>query len=429
MILIRKAIALIIAALLIIFGDAFGAGDQQDTLQIKDFHFSYSAGMYMNSGNDYDVEINEDEEAIVRVRLDGVYSEDVPEIVADDEFLEQLSQILIRNDVPSWDGFSESNDGVLDGDSFLLSYTTTDGQIVTAHGYMMWPDNYGTVRAQLEELFVGLYNSIYPDKMDMLENYYRTQILTGRDELKLVDISYPYMAVEDDMFIYGQAEVPEGIIGWRCGNYTGGPVWDYDRDQSDMIVLYLYNEPAEDRPDYNQTWLSFEIYTVNEDMQVQLLGGDWVESNAFWNDGIYAYLFTHEYEDKNYLGYFSEKKTRAGGNTVRFTLYLYELKPDGPELIEAEVLEGSLDRDTWEYEDLELFSAIAEKYGFNNSLKYWKEHPFDPVIVDQDMNAMMRFLTSSNYGKGFIDALESTPVGEPIGDFLITGEIRSMIIY
>ncbi|MBQ4293701.1 MAG: hypothetical protein II754_03505, partial [Lachnospiraceae bacterium] len=74
-------------------------------------------------------------------------------------------------------------------------------------------------------------------------------------------------------------------------------------------------------------------------------------------------------------------------------------------------------------EDYPNFVDLAEKYGFSSSLQHWKEKPFDPVIINWDMNEVVKLYTRSNYDSSFNETLDKTPKGEKIGDYQVTGEI------
>ena len=45
---------------------------------------------------------------------------------------------------------------VLDGNSFSMSITEKDDTNTSAHGYMMWPDNYHKVKEELDKLFKNI---------------------------------------------------------------------------------------------------------------------------------------------------------------------------------------------------------------------------------------------------------------------------------
>ena len=131
--------------------------------------FGYSVGNYMYGSVNY--ELNE---------KDGVYTatikqNEVPEegalvVEVDADFAERVAALLRENEVGKWNGFSKSDKNVLDGDSFHLYLTTTEGETVSASGYMMWPTHYGKVCGGLDGLFGEVYEAHIAE--DVQANWY-----------------------------------------------------------------------------------------------------------------------------------------------------------------------------------------------------------------------------------------------------------------
>ncbi len=386
--------------------------------RFESFDFSFSSGYYMNSGNAYSA-VRDGDRVIVKVRLDSVPDEEVPEIETDAAFMERLEQIVRDHNVAAWNGFSRSQKNVLDGDSFHLYIRMANGETLGAGGYEAWPEGYGSVRGELESLFVGLYEEHYPSREKALERYYQEELVPKYGISYDSDVEYPYISAGGDQFIYGSCPVQEGMLGHWTGDYTGSK---YRRDPGDMLVAYLYTEPAEEF-DYSDACLRFEVYTVDDDMQVRCIGGDFVDADLFWNDSLYSYFFTHYTRDRMVIGYFSQKRSRAGSRKKTGTYSLYEYRDGEIRPAFDYVLEGSMDTDlTWD--DLAELVPMAEEFRFPQSLAYWKEHPSDPVIKTTEINELVSFHTGTNYGKGFHEALTATPEGQPVEGFLITGQIR-----
>ena len=53
-----------------------------------------------------------------------------------------LMKVIDTYDVVSWDGFSESDPSVLDGEGFWLEFSLTDGTRVQARGNNAFPEHY-----------------------------------------------------------------------------------------------------------------------------------------------------------------------------------------------------------------------------------------------------------------------------------------------
>ena len=73
------------------------------------------------------------------------------------EAADQLLEIIEKYDLESWDGFSESATGVLDGQGFWIEFTLTDGTHVSARGDNAFPEHYfdaiGAIQELLDELW------------------------------------------------------------------------------------------------------------------------------------------------------------------------------------------------------------------------------------------------------------------------------------
>lgn len=65
-----------------------------------------------------------------------------PEQPLSTEVADALTQVIDTYDMASWDGFSESRRFVLDGESFWLDFTLTDGTRMHARGENVFPEHY-----------------------------------------------------------------------------------------------------------------------------------------------------------------------------------------------------------------------------------------------------------------------------------------------
>ena len=66
--------------------------------------------------------------------------------------VDALMQIIDEYNVDAWDGFSKSNEYVMDGEGFLLEVELTDGTSITASGDNAFPENYYPVVSSLQEI-------------------------------------------------------------------------------------------------------------------------------------------------------------------------------------------------------------------------------------------------------------------------------------
>ena len=75
-----------------------------------------------------------------------------------DKELEELAEIIKSNGICSWNGFNERDPGVLDGYGFNLTANFENG-ILTASGYMRYPNNYKVGHKVLHSYFEKLSDS------------------------------------------------------------------------------------------------------------------------------------------------------------------------------------------------------------------------------------------------------------------------------
>ena len=83
------------------------------------------------------------------------YEEPYP-VSVDDAWVEKLTDILEQYNTLSWDGFHGTDSMLLDGTSFGIMYTLSDGTSVTAGGYGDFPDGYGGASKAIDAHFLQL---------------------------------------------------------------------------------------------------------------------------------------------------------------------------------------------------------------------------------------------------------------------------------
>ena len=71
----------------------------------------------------------------------------------DEKYIRKLEKIIDNNNVKSWDGFNESENGMTDGFGFTLKVEYESGEKIEAHGYAKFPDNFNKVTSKWEKLF------------------------------------------------------------------------------------------------------------------------------------------------------------------------------------------------------------------------------------------------------------------------------------
>ena len=120
---------------------------------IKNFHYFYTKGYAMNADVFYDLEC--DKECIATIKKYGESQEDAIKKTVDSDFVKQVEEILEKYEVGQWNNFHKTDKNVLDGDSFSMSITFQDDTSISASGYMRYPNNYSSVKNELDDLFLG----------------------------------------------------------------------------------------------------------------------------------------------------------------------------------------------------------------------------------------------------------------------------------
>ena len=119
--------------------------------------FSFGRGYGLGGAVDF-IMTKQDDGVLLKCGYYGEASDKNKNIekTIDSKYLGELEQILSNNNIAEWNGFDESEDGVLDGSGFTLKIEYDDGSSINAHGYMRYPDNYDKVRDELDAFFKRL---------------------------------------------------------------------------------------------------------------------------------------------------------------------------------------------------------------------------------------------------------------------------------
>ena len=118
---------------------------------ITHLYFTYTSGYAMDSYATYTLDCND--ECILKVKQLGDKEEETIEVEIPKEKLSVIESKLNEYHVSRWNGFSKSDKYVLDGDSFSFNLDYNDNDKISAHGYMMWPNNYSDVKSYLINTF------------------------------------------------------------------------------------------------------------------------------------------------------------------------------------------------------------------------------------------------------------------------------------
>lgn len=387
----------------------------EELTRVVSFDFSYSSGSYMNSGNSFSAEQLEDGTVEVRIRRDT--QNEPKSFVADYEFMDKLTAIFNKYEVSRWDGFRGNDKDVLDGDGFQFYLKTDSNQAVNCSGYMQWPQNYRDMKAEVEPLFIEIYESVYPDKGKILQTYLDKEIISKYGLASEEEFFLPYIAAEgpngeQTYFERTTYDGQGGVIGYLITGF--GDFGNYEEDQ--MLVYYFTKED-----DYWRLW--FEMYHVQPDYSVKKVAEQMIDSNVLFNDGIYSYIFRYYNSEGDVcLGYSGCQKSINGEGSEAYFLEAYKLMPEGIEVYGDVMLEGSTDRDEWTTEFISKMQELADRAGLRKETSDWKERPWDPMV--DTLGKDVEVLTSTNFNSKFNETRKGLNVGDKIGDFGVKGSVK-----
>lgn len=123
--------------------------------KISHLYFTYTSGYAAYSYTTYTLDCSD--KCILTIKPEGVSDEEKQTVEISKEKVKEIENKLNEYNVSRWNGFSKSDKYVLDGDSFSFNLDFNDNDKISAHGYMMWPTNYGHVKAYLDTTLGSLY--------------------------------------------------------------------------------------------------------------------------------------------------------------------------------------------------------------------------------------------------------------------------------
>ncbi|MBQ2581671.1 MAG: hypothetical protein II574_08600 [Ruminococcus sp.] len=368
-------------------------------------------GTYMGAGFDYEYTFKDGKHSI-KVRVEGVTSDDALVIDVDEKFAQKLIELIDEYSLRKWDGYQKSDNNVLDGSGFGFYATFDDGTRISASGYECYPRGYAEAAGALGGLFLPLYEAIRPNKRKVMTKYFEEVILKDNARLeKKMEVSYPYISKGGNMFSLGKCECTGGAAMY--------PVYSDENEPPYMLVVYL--------KDTDDKWvLSCEVYHICDDGKVELWGDAEIDPCFFSSDKIYGHIFTRQHGGLLMLGVFTQRGYSASGRDSKFFIDLYDiddhLKPLANEMVEG----PTRDKAWWTPDKIANFTEVAEKYGFVQSMQHWEEMPNDPVFaggMKDSANHRFDFSVTNNHNGDFYNTLLGTPEGECVGDYRVKGNL------
>jgi len=136
-----------------------------DDINVLEFRFSIAGGTMKYSGYDYTAKASGDK-TLITIRPNNEPIENTVEFEADLTIMEKLYTIIADNDLLAWNGFDKRSKNVLDGKSFSMAFTLSDGRKSHAYGYQSLPKNFRSAKEAIEKLFMQAYAEFAPSSKE-----------------------------------------------------------------------------------------------------------------------------------------------------------------------------------------------------------------------------------------------------------------------
>lgn len=249
-------------------------------------HFNISG---MREGFSYTIKKDEKNEGRYVLECDD-HSNSISEITCSvgEDTMEKLSQLVSDRNILSWDGFSKSMRGVLDGSGFSLEVVFEDGTYVSAHGSNSFPKNYNeferefleimgpVVKAEAENIREKKFDKgdyLQPLSMAMIN--YKDRGASGSDSYSYLirDDSSSSFRLEINVTSMSGDFVEPGEYHY-CGSPEGFSTDELLAKIQEVLVkykVYKWDGYDESTPDYNdREW--FQLNFCYPDASISAMG-------------------------------------------------------------------------------------------------------------------------------------------------------------
>ena len=115
-------------------------------------YFHYSCTDSFNEGSQ-SYTVKKEDDGTVRFCYKSFANEEGLEMIVDEELLDSLDRIYLDQKLAAWDGFHKTDNSIMDGESFSLTFGFADGTEQSASGSNSYPKGYSTFTAAIEALF------------------------------------------------------------------------------------------------------------------------------------------------------------------------------------------------------------------------------------------------------------------------------------
>ena len=131
--------------------DGLGKKAVDNESGLVDFSYSYNGSI---GGDSYTFRVKKQEDGTALLTYDAMQYDSYGdmEMPVETNLLAALEDLYHKHHICQWEGFSKSNEYVLDGSGFSLRLAFQDGKSMSASGSNTWPDGYRDFIADLNTL-------------------------------------------------------------------------------------------------------------------------------------------------------------------------------------------------------------------------------------------------------------------------------------
>ena len=249
---------------------------EEEPMDIISFSFTHT-GMSTEECFSYSAEQTDDG---IRLYTEELFSGGlIVDMIVDEPVLEKLGEIVGKYRLDLWDGFDKTNKRVMDGNSFTLSVTLTDGKTISAHGSNRFPDGYDEAKQEICALFEDLIDKYGNQDSETTEVFTKSDSENAEAQSDQEIYENWYYRILDSNF--------ELIMG-------GAEAYEY-RDGTSGIGEVIMNSD-----EIAANAIGYTLLDVNHDGVTELIIGAISEEKEgkYYGENIYS---AYTYNDTPYL--------------------------------------------------------------------------------------------------------------------------------
>ena len=151
----------VVNAMSLVWGNyGYAFEDPIEIEQIQEFSIGYGPEDIYEGRQVFEARL-EDGKVIALYKPMGKRMEDAYTKEADPSLLSEIKRLMEETGANRWDGF-QGHSMALDGSSFSMTVTGSDGKSISAYGHMSYPDGFRNFWEQIEGLFTAAFGGELP---------------------------------------------------------------------------------------------------------------------------------------------------------------------------------------------------------------------------------------------------------------------------